>query len=85
MEIESYKGYSVALILGDIADDNVGYFGRIKDINDLITFEGNTLEEFIKNFHEAVDDYIEFCKKVNKEPEINIAIRPYILKDISNQ
>lgn len=49
------------------AEDKVLY-GKIEGINDLITFEGHTVEELIEAFHEAVDDYLTLCKEANKEP-----------------
>lgn len=45
------------------------FFGKIEGINDLILFEGQSVSELIKAFHEAVNDYIELCKETGKEPE----------------
>lgn len=50
------------------AEDNV-FHGKIEGISDLIAFEGQSVSDLIKAFHEAVDDYLELCKKVGKEPE----------------
>lgn len=36
------------------------YHGRLLKINDLITYEGNNLEELLKCFKECVDEYIEY-------------------------
>lgn len=47
-------------------DDNI-LFGKIEGINDLVTFEGSTVEEIIKSFHQAVDDYLDICKQTGKE------------------
>ena len=44
------------------------FYGRIEGIDDLITFEGKTVDILIKAFHEAVDDYIELCKDAGKRP-----------------
>jgi len=81
-----YKGY-----IGTVhysAEDDV-FHGRIEGIRDLIIFEGRSVEELKKAFHEAVDDYLEFCKKVNKKPEkpyrgsFNIRIAPEIHRQIA--
>ena len=48
------------------SDDEV-FYGKILEIDDLVTFEGKTVEELKKSFNEAVDDYIEICKKNKKE------------------
>ena len=47
------------------ADDGV-FFGKIEGINDLITFEGTTVDELKTAFHEAVEDYIDICKQTGK-------------------
>lgn len=39
-------------------DDNC-YFGEVLDIKDGILYEGNTLEELEKDFHDAIDFYLE--------------------------
>jgi len=49
------------------AEDKV-FHGKIEGITDLITFEGKSVDEIIKAFHEAVNDYIALCKEANKEP-----------------
>ena len=36
---------------------------------DAIVFEGSTAEEVEQCFHDAVDDYLEFCAEKGKEPE----------------
>lgn len=36
------------------------------NITKLVTFEAGTLDELEKQFRLAVDDYIEFCKEVDK-------------------
>ena len=49
------------------AEDKI-FYGKIEGINDLVTFEGKTVDVLIKAFHEAVDDYIELCKEAGKRP-----------------
>lgn len=43
------------------------FFGKIEGINDLVTFEGETVNKLKRSFKEAVDDYINLCKDVGKE------------------
>ncbi len=62
----TYKGY-----IGTVrysAEDEV-FHGRIEAINDLIAYEGTSVKEIKKAFHEAVDDYLETCKEMNREPQ----------------
>jgi len=46
------------------ADDNV-FFGKIEGINDLVTFEGETVKELTDAFHYVVDEHIKDCEKGN--------------------
>lgn len=50
------------------AEDKV-FYGKLEGISDLIMFEGQSVAELIKAFHEAVNDYLELCKEAGKEPE----------------
>ncbi|MFD1601519.1 type II toxin-antitoxin system HicB family antitoxin [Flavobacterium artemisiae] len=61
-----YNGYIGTLEFS--ADDKV-FFGKIQGINDLVTFEGTSVSELEESFKEAVDDYLETCKLLNKSPE----------------
>jgi predicted HicB family RNase H-like nuclease len=45
------------------------FHGKIEGIRDLVTFEGRSVAELTKAFHEAVGDYLELCKETGKEPE----------------
>lgn len=62
-------------------DDDV-FFGKIEGINDLITFEGDSVSILKKAFKEAVDDYLELCKDNNLKPHksytgsFNVRISP---------
>ncbi len=48
------------------ADDDL-FFGKIEGVNDLVTFEGNTVIQLKKAFKEAVEDYLDLCKQTGKE------------------
>ncbi len=43
--------------------------GKIAAINDLILFEGTSVKELKKAFREAVDDHLETCKEMGREPQ----------------
>ena len=49
------------------AEDKV-FHGKIEGITDLVTFEGKSVNELERAFHEAVNDYIALCKEAGKEP-----------------
>ena len=44
-------------------------YGKILFIDDLIMYEGNTLEELENSFKEMVDEYLETCKELGKAPQ----------------
>jgi len=65
-DILDYKGYYATVHYS--ASDDV-FFGKIIGINDLISFEGASVKELKKSFKEAVEDYLETCIELGKEPE----------------
>lgn len=44
-------------------------YGKILFIDDLIMYEGTTLEELESSFKEMVDEYLETCKELGKAPQ----------------
>ena len=62
----TYKGY-----IGTVhySEEDEIFHGKIEAINDLIMFEGASVKELKKAFHEAVDDYLETCKEMGREPQ----------------
>lgn len=45
------------------------YYGKVQNIDSLVSYEGNTLEELTTNFYAAVADYIKLCRILKNEPE----------------
>jgi predicted HicB family RNase H-like nuclease len=62
----TYKGYHGTVELS--ADDRC-FFGVVRGIRALVTFEGDTIDSLEKSFHESVDAYIDLCERNNREPE----------------
>ena len=67
------------------------FFGKIEGINDLISFEGNSVAVLKSTFEEAVEDYIELCNLNGKKPEkmykgsFNVRIRPELHKQAAQR
>jgi predicted HicB family RNase H-like nuclease len=61
-----YKGYSAKVEFDDDADI---FHGEIIDLRDVITFEGETVEELKQAFKDSVEDYLEFCAERGEDPE----------------
>jgi len=61
-----YNGY-----IGKVAiDDEAGIlYGEVINIRNVITFEGTSVAELQKAFHESVDDYLAFCAERGESPE----------------
>lgn len=66
-------------------DDRV-FFGKIEGIDDLITFEGTTVDELENAFKYMVDEHIKDCADENKPLEksykgtFNIRLNPELHK-----
>lgn len=64
------------------------FYGRVEGINDLVIFEGRSVDELIGAFYEAVDDYIELCREAGKEPlkscrgSFNVRLDPEIHRKV---
>jgi len=50
------------------ADDRI-FVGRIVGIDDVVAFHADTVEGLIEAFKESLEDYIETCAKVGKNPD----------------
>ncbi len=60
----NYKGFTAQVGFSD--DDNV-FVGRLLGIEDIVMFEGETVDELRKAFREAVDFHIEVCEKTGRK------------------
>ena len=64
-------------------------FGRVLGIKDSISYEGETVVELKKDFHNGIDHYLEVCEKTGKEPEkpfsgkFVVRIPPNVHRDIA--
>jgi predicted HicB family RNase H-like nuclease len=79
-----HKGYTGVVELDDEA--NV-LFGRVIDLNAVITFEGKSTTTIKKAFVDSVDCYLKTCKENNIEPKKSFSgnIRLRIPPDIHQQ
>jgi predicted HicB family RNase H-like nuclease len=81
-----YKGYAATVEF----DDEAGIFhGEVINLSDVITFQGKTVEEIRQAFQDSVEDYLEFCRERNEEPEkpftgeVKVRISPELHRRIS--
>ena len=62
----SYKGYQ-GTIEPQIEDGTL--YGKLAFIRDLVTYEADTLTSLEQEFRRSVDDYLEDCAALGKEPD----------------
>lgn len=64
-----YKGYTGVIEFDPSID---AFHGRVVGLQDVVTFQGRSLDELRREMAESVEDYLELCAEVGKQPE-----RPY--------
>jgi predicted HicB family RNase H-like nuclease len=61
-----YKGYTGKVEF----DDEAGIFhGEVVNTRDVITFQGESVEELKNAFRESVEDYLAFCQERGEDPD----------------
>lgn len=65
--VMEYKGY-----VGNVefSPEDMVFFGKVQGIRSLISYEGTNAVELVNDFHAAVDDYLESCKRYGTKPEV---------------
>lgn len=62
----NYKGYDA--VVEFCAEDKI-FHGQVSGLSDIITFEGESVEKLLEDFHNAVDEYLAVCADIGREPE----------------
>ncbi len=62
----TYRNYSAKI---EYDPEDKIFVGHIMGIRDIVGFHGNTMEELESAFHDAVDHYLEVCKKIGQPPQ----------------
>jgi predicted HicB family RNase H-like nuclease len=62
----NHKGYVGHVQFDDQAEI---FHGEIIGIRDVVTFQGKSVSELRKAFVDSVEDYLDFCKGKDREPE----------------
>lgn len=81
MNFLKYKEYIASI---EFSQTDEVFHGKIHGINDLVSFEGRSVEELKSAFYEAVDDYLDTCQKLGKKPDktfkgsFNVRITSYL-------
>lgn len=81
MSILTYKGYQGSFEYDPDADI---FHGDVLHINDVVTFQGRSIDELKQALAESVDVYLEYCAKKGRAPNkpfsgsFNVRIAPEI-------
>lgn len=62
----NYKGYH-----GQVNYDEEAklFHGEVVGLRDVITFQGTSVDELEQAFKDSIDEYLDFCKELNRAPE----------------
>lgn len=66
IKVGPYKGYYGT---AEYCPSDEEYHGLLTGIRDAVTFVGGSSDDAISEFHHSVDDYLEFCELLGREPE----------------
>ena len=78
-----YKGYHASIEYD--AEDNI-FVGEVFGITDSLNFHGTSITELKEMFEQSVDNYLELCEKIGKNPDkefkgtFNVRIPPEMHK-----
>ena len=81
-----YKGYHTRI---EFDAESMVLRGKIEGIKDFVDFESSDLLGIENEFHVAVDDYLQFCEEIGKEPDkeykgsFNVRISPELHKALA--
>ena len=86
MSILSYKGYQGRFEYDPDADI---FHGDVLHINDVVTFQGRSIDELKAALAESVEVYLEYCERKGRSPEkpfsgtFNVRLTPEIHQQIA--
>jgi len=61
-----YKDYIGSLVF---SEEDAVFHGKVVGIKSMISFEGDSVQSITEDFHNAIDEYLEFCSENNIKPE----------------
>jgi predicted HicB family RNase H-like nuclease len=83
-----YKEYEATIEYDEV--DQI-FFGRVINTRDVISFDGESVEELKQSFETVIEEYLDDCKKEGKKPDksfsgqFNLRISPELHRKISVQ
>ena len=80
-----YKGFIGSI---EYSSEDKYFFKKLEMIDDLVTFESDNAHDLESNFHDAVNEYLQTCLELGKEPQkvykgvFNVRIDPKLHEKI---
>lgn len=62
----NYKGYTADVSYEP--EDKI-YVGEVRGISDSLNFHGRSILEVNTMFHQSIENYLDLCKQIGKDPE----------------
>lgn len=75
-DVLTYKGHTARIEFD--AEDRI-FFGKLAGVEDGVGFHGETVDDLVSAFHEAVDDYVDTCGRIGKRDDpglLRLAVSP---------
>lgn len=72
MNILTYKGYQGRFDYDQEADI---FHGEVLHLNDVVTFQGRSIDELKQALADSIEDYFDLCAEVGKNPEKSLSGR----------
>ncbi|MBR4587985.1 MAG: type II toxin-antitoxin system HicB family antitoxin [Lachnospiraceae bacterium] len=65
-DMMKYKGYKASISYDEM--DRI-FVGEVFGISDSLNFHGSSIDELEQSFHNCIDNYIDYCASIGKEPQ----------------
>ena len=61
-----YKGYIGSI---EYSEESAVFHGKVLGVKPFLAYEGDSVNTITEDFHNAIDEYIEFCEEKGIQPE----------------
>lgn len=61
-----YKGYRAKV---EYSPEDDAFIGQVFGVADTLVFDGRSIEELQTMFHASIDDYLDLCREIGKDPD----------------
>ena len=65
-DLMTYKNYRAIIAYSE--EDNL-FIGEVIGLTDSLNFHGRSIDELENSFHDSIENYLDLCAQIGKEPE----------------